>query len=511
MKSTLLKTLAATSLVASSHAAVHVLGTTFKERPVDASTGVIVTNQPAMITTRGYLIIDDTALGTVAPTPATYIEYWEERAGNVISRFYTVDTDFTNFRADSIMYNAYSPRLYGFMRVPVQMAEVTNPKISFTGAVLASGFPKSLSFDSTVYQSGASDSIVGPKILTTNPSTLRSTISGNANIVKVSETTIADVTDELIARLTSNPNKEHIRVAGEAPEIITDLSTTPVELQDGQQVTLTIAVDPDVFPTGTDTFEGPTFKWFKNDVVIPGAVTTSLVVTGAEAATGPGNYKVEVSNELGSDISNVAVFTAKLNSFGTNLPPTLTIPGATSSVLSVTIVPTPVVPPEYQWFKNNVAIPVADGGKGATLTVTGGAAATSAGTYRVEVKNSASTIVSGNCVVTISNVVMSFTTNLTTPVPVPFGGSAVLAPVINADAFPKPATYRWSRSATVGGTYAPIADGDGGALPTLTVYGDASKPTGSGFFYRLTVTNSLTPTPQTLISNSAQVTVAPAP
>ncbi|HEY1122992.1 MAG TPA: hypothetical protein VGE67_15375, partial [Haloferula sp.] len=67
MKSTLLKTLAATSLVATTQAEVHVLGASFKERGVNAPLGVIITNPGTVAATRGYLIMD----GTVAQSGVT--------------------------------------------------------------------------------------------------------------------------------------------------------------------------------------------------------------------------------------------------------------------------------------------------------------------------------------------------------------------------------------------------------------------------------------------------------
>lgn len=492
MKSTLLKTLAATTLVASSHAAVHVLGTTFKERPVDASTGVIVTNQPAMITTRGYLIIDDTALGTATPTPATYIEYWEERAGNVISRYYTVDTDFTNFRADSIMYNAYSPRLYGFMRVPVQMAEVTNPKISFTGTVFASGFPKSLAFDTTVYQTGASDSIVGPKILIDNPSTLRSTISGNANPVKVSETTIADVTDELIARLTSNPNKTYVRLAGEAPQIVTDLNPTG-QVQDGGTLTLSVGLDPDVIPGPDDTFEGPTYVWFKNNAIIPGQTGSSLTVTGAQAATGAGSYKVEVSNEFGSVVSGTMVVTTTPTTFATNLPAAETLTAASSRTLSVVLNPTPITAPAYQWVKGSSStgpftpVLASVGGTNPTLTIIGGEGATSGGFYRLEVTTSAGMVPSAVCNVTYNAAAGSnfvFTTNLPRATTALLSGTVTLTPVV---ANSTGATYKWFKATLANPTV--FVELAGSTASSLIVSGSNADPRGPGV-YRMTATNA---------------------
>jgi len=101
MKSTLLKTLAAASLVATTQAEIQVLGFSFKERGVNAPQGAILPNPGTVQATRAYLIIDDTVDNTT-PNAATYIEYKEVRNAGVISRVYTTDTDFKAFLADSI-------------------------------------------------------------------------------------------------------------------------------------------------------------------------------------------------------------------------------------------------------------------------------------------------------------------------------------------------------------------------------------------------------------------------
>jgi hypothetical protein len=512
MKSTLLKTLAAASLVATTHAEIHVMGASWKERGVDAPLGTIIPNPGTVAAPRGYLIMDQTAL-TTTPTPATYIEYGEIRNAGVITRYYTVDTDFTAFLADAVFGDSGGRRLYGRMHVPVSITNVANPMSTFTGSTFASGFPKKMSFDQTVFQTGASDGRTGPQIVMAGAATLRSVISGSANPVEVTATTISGAATELLARLDK---QGYTQILGEAPQITSTFPAT-VSLQDGATQTLTVTLDPDVFPGTGDTFQGPTYQWFKNNVAIPTGVGASFTITGgaSSATNGAGTYKVVVTNGLGSATSTDVVVSSVANTFTTNLPGTLTIEGASTSVLSVVITPTSVTPPTYQWFKAPTATPTAfapiaaaDGGQGTTLAVTGGAAATGAGVYKVEITNSAGVLTSGSCVVTVNNVPMSFTTNLPASLVVSFSGTATLTPVINANALPAVAKYQWQKAPTGTTNFVDIAVGNGGNGSTFTVSGNNANTNGPGV-YRVIVSNAATPTPATITSVSCNVTAGP--
>lgn len=522
MKSTLLKTLAATSLVATTQAEVHVLGASFKERGVNAPLGTIITNPGTVSATRGYLIMDHTISGAT-PGKAAYIEYGEIRNAGVITRYYTVDTDFDDFRADAISGDTGGRRIYGHMHAPVLVADVPDALIPFSGTVGGQySFPKKLSFDQTVFQTGASDSVAGPQIIVANDvaSTLRSVVSGSANPVKVSATTIfgtgpndTGAVGELIARLE---RQGYVKTLGEAPEITSTFPAT-VPLADGATQVLTVTLDPDTNPATGDEFAAPTYQWYKNDVVIAGAVLPSFTLTGgaaSETSTGAGSYKVVVTNALGSAISTNVVVTSVANEIVTNLQAT-TIEGSNSAVLSVGLKDIGGTAPAYKWYKAPTATPTAfvaipesntpESGTGATLTVTGGSAVTGAGVYKVEITNSVGMISSASAVVTVNPVAMSFTTNLNATQQVPFAESRVLAPVPVANALPKITTYQWMKAPLATPTaFVNVATQDGGQGTTLTVYGDGSKPTGPGV-YRLTIGNGTT------TINSAVCTVTATP
>jgi hypothetical protein len=95
-----------------------------------------------------------------------------------------------------------------------------------------------------------------------------------------------------------------------------------------------------------------------------------------------------------------------------------------------------------------------------------------------------------------------------TPLAVPNGSTAVLAPIVVANPLPVIASYRWSKAPLGSGTFVNVTDANGGNQPTLTVTSNVAAPTGPGI-YRLTVTNAATPTPGTAVTVNCTVTVAP--
>ncbi|MEK7953022.1 hypothetical protein [Luteolibacter soli] len=509
MKSTLLKTLAATSLVATTHGAINVTGVSFKERGVNAPAGTIISNPGTVGTTRGYLILDST-VSTATPNKATYIEYGAIRDGGDVTKYYTIDTDFTEFRADLISGETGGLRLYGHMLAPVLVAATPNPQIPFSGTALGTNFPNRLSFDQTAFQTGGSDALAGPRVLTAGSSTLRSVVSGSGAPVAVRADTLAGVQAELIARLKL---QNYVRIAGEAPEITTDLPLTDT-IQDGVSKTYTVALDPDVFPGSGDTFAAPTFQWYKNNVAIAGATTASLVITGAQATTGAGSYKVVVTNAVGSDTSNTLVVTPVVTAFLADIPATLTLNGANSFTFVPTLNPTPVTPPTFQWFKataaagpfNPVASPPTSNVR--RLTVIPGETNTGAGFYRLDVTTSAGTISSTVCNVTtaVAGTTFCFTTNLPRTNSVAFSGTLVLSPVVNAAANPAVASRQWSKAAPGSTTFVDIPAGSGGTSATFTVNGNDAAANGPGT-YRMIAT-SAAPV-QTITTVECVITTAP--
>lgn len=512
MKSILLKTLAAASLVATSHAAIHVMGASFKERGVNAPSGDIIPNPGTVVATRGYLILDSTML-TTTPGLATYIEYGEIRGGGVVDRFFTVDTDFDAFRADVITGDSGGLRLYGHMHAPVLVAPVTNPLIPFSGTLFGTGFPRKLSFDQTVFQVGASDTVTGPQIVSAGASTLRSVISGSANPVKVSATTMAGATDELVARLRK---QGYVRDAV-APEITTDLPAT-WQLQDGATKAFSVTLSPDSFPDPEDTFAAPTYQWFKGGTLIPGATAATFTVTGgvSTATNGIGSYNVVVTNDAGSVTSGTVVVTPIATTFATNLPTTdTTLVGANSKFLSTVISPTPITPPTFQWLKATSAagpftpITAANGGTNASLLVIGGEAATGTGFYRQDVTTSAGTIQSAVCNLTVGVVGtnFAFTANLPRTQSLASGATFTLSPVVNSAAGTPAVSFRQWFKAPLNNPTSFTLISPGGDGSTFVVTGNAAASNGPGV-YRMVAT-SVGATPTVITTIDCTVTTAP--
>jgi hypothetical protein len=112
-----------------------------------------------------------------------------------------------------------------------------------------------------------------------------------------------------------------------------------------------------VLVSGTGPF---VYKWFKNGIIIPGAVTSSFAISNYVASIDSGNYHVEVtspapcSNTVVSNIAKIAtVKCPKL--FGDTIRAVNICAGRPFS-LDITATGAK----SYQWFKNNVAISGAD-------------------------------------------------------------------------------------------------------------------------------------------------------
>jgi hypothetical protein len=137
-------------------------------------------------------------------------------------------------------------------------------------------------------------------------------------------------------------------------------------------------------PSGTGPF---TYRWFKDDVAIPSATGPELTISNVNR-TDAGVYRVEISNAAGSAVSDPAVLTVII-------PPTVVRQplGAVvmeGSPLSLSVEASGNQPFEFQWFRDNLAIP------GATAQTYQVESATLAdqGFYTVRIANAAGSIAS---------------------------------------------------------------------------------------------------------------------
>ena len=249
----------------------------------------------------------------------------------------------------------------------------------------------------------------------------------------------------------------------------------------GQTVTF------DVTASGTAPF---TYQWKKGGTNIAGATSISYVlanVTISDAAA----YTVEVSNSLGSSLSNIATLSV-VN------PPVFTLqPVATNASVgqsfTLSSLATGDSPPTYQWFKNNVAI---SGATSATYTVSSAVLA-DAGTYKV----SASNTVSGTLVSTDSNAVA--VTVIEVLVPPTFTTQPVAATVNLTQSF----TLSALATGTPTPTYQWYKDNVAITGATSTSYTVSSAVSANGGDYKVVATNTLNGASSSVDSNIVTVTV----
>ena len=249
----------------------------------------------------------------------------------------------------------------------------------------------------------------------------------------------------------------------------------------GQTVTF------DVTASGTAPF---TYQWKKGGTNIAGATSISYVlanVTISDAAA----YTVEVSNSLGSSLSNIATLSV-VN------PPVFTLqPVATNASVgqsfTLSSLATGDSPPTYQWFKNNVAI---SGATSATYTVSSAVLA-DAGTYKVSARNT----VSGTVVSTDSNAVA--VTVIEVLVPPTFTTQPVAATVNLTQSF----TLSALATGTPTPTYQWYKDNVAITGATSTSYTVSSAVSANGGEYKVVATNTLNGASSSVDSNIVTVTV----
>lgn len=212
--------------------------------------------------------------------------------------------------------------------------------------------------------------------------------------------------------VTSEPA---VLVVNIPPQILRNLESQTVAV--GQSVTFTVEA------AGTPPL---TYEWYRNNVRLASAPNAPEYTIPAVQKTHAGNYYVRVRNAFGAVASAMATLTV------TDLPqvPQITQQPAgvdllenESTALSVTAIGTP--PLAYQWFRNGVAVPGATAARleFASLRLT------DAGTYWVEVSNTAGRAVSNPAVVQVRPREAGGTVNFNNHVEL----AGINAPVFDAD------------------------------------------------------------------------------
>jgi hypothetical protein len=140
----------------------------------------------------------------------------------------------------------------------------------------------------------------------------------------------------------------------------------------------------------------PSFQWYKNGQIIPGATSATLSFS-AVTLNDAGNYHVVVNNPLPSSAtSQTATLTVTPNPPNITTHPTgQTLLQGRSFTLSVTATGAFL---QYQWFKDGQPV---EGATSATLTINN-AAVTDSGNYHVVVRNQESEQTSNPATVTVN-------------------------------------------------------------------------------------------------------------
>jgi pectate lyase/pectin methylesterase-like acyl-CoA thioesterase len=157
------------------------------------------------------------------------------------------------------------------------------------------------------------------------------------------------------------------------------------------------------FSIATLAVPAPTYRWRKNGVDIPGATSATYTIA-ATVGGDAGNYSVVVTNSAGSVTSAEAALT--VTTVGT--PPSISTQPVTQSVrqgqpVMLSVVAAGDAPLAYQWQKSTdgVAFTNVAGATSASLSIAA-ALPGDAGIYRVEISNTAGSVVSSSATVTVN-------------------------------------------------------------------------------------------------------------
>jgi hypothetical protein len=212
-------------------------------------------------------------------------------------------------------------------------------------------------------------------------------LSGATNpqlqIAQVSSTDAGSYTVEIssvVEKVTSTAAR--VTISGSAPSIVAHPQSTQV-VQGGQlQISVTAS--------GT----GLAYQWLKNETAIPGAVNATYVIASFSSSD-QGNYRVRVSNSLGSVVSEIAVVTMIVPPTIAQSPVSTNL--ATGGTIQLSVVASGTAPLTYQWLKNSQTIVSATGSQfGIPIASVG-----DSGSYQVRISNAAGSVTSAAAVVSV--------------------------------------------------------------------------------------------------------------
>jgi hypothetical protein len=274
----------------------------------------------------------------------------------------------------------------------------------------------------------------------------------------------------------TNPGDPASKPSATAPSITTQPASQTVTA--GANVTFTVAA------TGTAPLS---YQWKKSGANISGATSTSLALSSVTSASA-GSYAVQVSNSAGSATSSTATLTVN----PAVVAPSITTQPASQTVtaganVTFTVAASGTAPLSYQWKKSGANI----SGATSTSLALSGVTSADAGSYTVQVSNSAGSATSGTATLTVSPVVAapSITTQPASQT-VTAGANVTFTVAASGTA---PLGYQWKKN---GGNIA------GATSTSLALSGVTSAEAGS---YTVQVSNSA----GSVTSGTATLTVSP--
>lgn len=214
----------------------------------------------------------------------------------------------------------------------------------------------------------------------------------------------------------------------------------------------------------TASGSGPlSYRWLKSGVAIPGATTATLTFNPARLSDA-GSYAVAVTNSVGTVTSPEAVLTVN----PAVQPPTITLQPEGRSLtagdsLTLTVAAAGTPPFSYQWRRNGQSL---DGANAATYARAQVREA-DAGSYDVEVSNSAGSVRSAIAVVTVAPAPSSRISNVSIRTPLAVGQTLIVGLTMAGGS--KSVLVR-----AVGPGLAPFGVTDAMTDPKLTVYSGGS-------------------------------------
>ncbi|MBS0662520.1 MAG: immunoglobulin domain-containing protein [Verrucomicrobia bacterium] len=238
------------------------------------------------------------------------------------------------------------------------------------------------------------------------------------------------------------------------------------------------------FSVGASGNPAPAFQWQFNGAAITGATGSTLTLASVQAADA-GSYRVVVTNSAGSVTSNAATLAVQAATVAPSIssqPTSQTV--TTGASVTFSVAASGVPSPAYLWLKDGTAIP---GATGSSFTIASAGAA-DAGSYAVQVTNSAGSVTSAVATLTVNAPAAGGPTISTS-----LGAQSVATghgASFTAQAIPG-ASYQWQISTDGGSSWANVTNNatySGATSPTLAVTGASQGM--NGYLYRYVATTS---------------------